>query len=99
MNPVHRFFDWLLRIEHPRPEPDWQALVDAVDLAADIANPRLSGNPTRHVIRGRWAAQIVADFYNRVWFIEAIDGELFALDAALAGFYATPKPVQDPSHE
>ncbi len=87
-NVVHRALDWLLRIEHPDPEPDWQALVDAVDLAADIANSPMFG-PTRHVAHARWAAQIVADqivadHYNRVWFIEAIDGELFALDAALA---------------
>lgn len=90
MSLLHRAVDWLLRIEHPRPEPDWQALVDAVDLAADIASPPLFGRPTRHIATHRWAAQIVSDFYNRVWFIEAIDAELFALDAALAGYYSEP---------
>jgi hypothetical protein len=83
---MSRFLRWLFRDRrNDNPDrPDWQALVDAVDLAADIASPRSDGKHTQHVIQSSVHAQIIADFYSTTAIRESIDGELFALDAAFA---------------
>jgi len=74
---------WLRR---KPPEPDWQNLVDAVSFAAVIAG----GHDFRWVTAYRHQARVVADHYHAAvdsgnLAIDAVDAELFALDAALVG--------------
>ena len=76
-SPRHWFHDCR---EHDPDRPDWQALVDAVDHAAEIA----TGYHREHVIQTSVHAQIIADSYAHSAIVGAVDGELFALDAALA---------------
>lgn len=81
-----RFLKWLRG--GPKPRPDWQELVDNLALAASIAWQK---PPFRWVAPYPYAAQVVADYYYGAVAagnldIDAIDGELFALDAALAGY-------------
>ena len=88
MSDVRRFFAWLTRDrrDDDPDRPDWQALVDAVDLAADIATQRSDGERTQHVVQHRVTAQMLADVYYTSAIREAVDGELFALEAALATY-------------
>lgn len=69
----------------PKPlEPDWQNLVDAVSLAAVIAG----AHDFRWIAAYRHQARVVADHYHAAidsgnLAPDAVDAELFALDAAL----------------
>jgi hypothetical protein len=88
---AHRIAAWFRhwfrdRRDDDPDRPDWRALVDAVDFAAEIAVPRWDGKRLQHVIRTRTEAQIMADVYYGSAIREAVDGELFALEAALAEY-------------
>ena len=92
MNPM-AFFRWLFRDrrDDDPDRPDWQALVDAVDLAATIYVEALygPGRQREHVIRHSVHAQVIADSYANAGNTELrdwVDGELFALEAALAAY-------------
>lgn len=68
-----------------RPRTDWQLLVDNLALAAAIEWNR---PPRRWVADFPYAARTIADHYYTAVLvgnlnIDAVDGELFALEAAL----------------
>jgi hypothetical protein len=70
-----------------------QHLVDNLDLAADIVRPQGFGlGPRAHLVIDNpfmpplMAAKIIASGYAQGEWGDGIDGELFALEAAIAGY-------------
>lgn len=80
-----RLSRWFWKKVERETQPDWQTLVDNVALAAGIYWQK---DPNRWVIYGPLAAKVISNHFhaaidNGNLNPDAVDGELFALDAAL----------------